>query len=329
MNDTNSTTDPSLVRRFHRLTPEEVLASAETDDRRCTGRFIILNSYENRVYQLEMEDGTWVVGKYYRPGRWSLETILAEHQFLFELAAEEIPVACPLRLANGSTVDEVEGIRFSLYERLGGRAPAELDDAQLSVLGRLLARIHNIGALKTTPHRHTLSCETFGENNLRFLLENDTIPAEARDIYAQTVEVLLQRIRPLFNDVPNHRIHGDCHLGNLLFTDAGPTFLDFDDMAIGPAVQDVWLLTPSFDQDGRRQREILLDAYSQFRPFSPTWLRLVEPLRALRFIHYATWIARRWEDPIFKRTFEHFGTLMYWQKEIQDLREQLARIDEI
>jgi Ser/Thr protein kinase RdoA (MazF antagonist) len=315
-----------LAVQFNQLTPEYVMDAVETEGRRCSGRFIILNSYENRVYQLEMEDGSWVVGKFYRPGRWSRDTILEEHGFLFELEAVEIPVACPLKLSAGETIGEIQGIMFSIFSRVGGRTPEELSDEQIQIVGRLIARIHNIGAMREAPHRLTLDPTTYGEMNLTYLEENRSIPEEARDNYLITARQLVDQMKPLFADVPTHRIHGDCHLANLIWGHKGPSFLDFDDMVTGPAVQDIWMLVPSFDEYGRRQRDLLLDAYTQFREFNPLWLNLVEPLRALRYIHYSTWIARRWHDPIFKKTFDYFGTLQYWQKEIQDLREQLARI---
>ena len=314
-----------LAGRFNDLTPEAVLDAVETDDRRCTGRFIILNSYENRVYQLELEDESWVVGKFYRPGRWSKETILAEHEFLFELESVEIPAVCPLRMAE-STVGEINGILFSIFPRVGGRTPDELNDEQVRMLGRLIGRIHNIGALHDTPHRLRLDPVTYGEMNLLWLLDNDCIPAEAREAYAVTATQLIDHIKPMFQDVPMHRIHGDCHVGNLIGTRDGFAFLDFDDMAVGPAAQDIWMPLPSYDEYGARQRELLLESYREFREFDPAWLKLIEPLRALRFIHYSTWIARRMYDPIFQKTFDYFGTLQYWQKEVQDLREQLARI---
>lgn len=324
----DSIKDHQLARQFNQLIPETVLDAVETGGSRCTGRFIILNSYENRVYQLELDDDSWVVGKFYRPGRWSEETIMEEHRFLEELDAAEIPVAKPLHLNSGKTIGEVDGIMFSVFPRIGGRAPQELDDDQVKVLGRLVARIHNIGAERDAPGRIRLDPTTYGTQNLEYLLENDVIPVEARDIFAGTVHQLVERITPIFLGVPYHRIHGDCHLANLIYAPAGPTFLDFDDMVVGPAVQDIWMLIPSFDEYGQRQREVLIESYTQFRDFDTTWLRLVEPLRALRYIHYATWIARRWLDPIFQKTFSHFGTLQYWQKEIQDLREQFARVTE-
>ena len=319
--------DHPLATQFNRLTPEQVLDAVETGGQRCTGRFLALNSYENRVYQFELEDESWVVGKFYRPGRWSRETILAEHAFLAELDAVEIPVACPLELTPGHTLGETTGIFFALFPRVGGRSPDELNMDQLHMLGRLLGRLHRVGAARTTPHRMKLLPATYGKDNLDFLLQQDILPAEIRENYRATVEMLLMRIEPLFTSVPMQRIHGDCHLANLIETPAGFSFLDFDDMAIGPAVQDVWMLVPSYDEDGRRQREILLEGYTEFCDFEPQWLRLIEPLRALRYIHYTTWIARRWQDPAFQQTFINFGTTRYWQDAVMDLREQIARID--
>lgn len=317
-----------LAERFKDLTPDHVLDAVEIGGARCTGRVIVLNSYENRVYQLELEDERWVVGKFYRPGRWSRAAIEAEHAFLAELAADEIPVVSPLPLDDtGTTVGEVDGILYTLFPRVGGRAPDEPSLAQYEWLGRLIARIHAVGARHRPAERPELTPETYGVENLAFLLEGDHIHPDARAAYVASVEALLERIRPLFLQVPLHRIHGDCHLGNLLWTPDGPVFLDFDDMRVGPAAQDIWMMAPSADAEGKRQREFLLGAYREMRDFDPSWDRLVEPLRGLRYIHYATWIARRWQDPIFPRTFSHFGTLRYWQQEIQDLREQIARVD--
>ncbi len=316
-----------LAHKFNQLSPEDVLDAVEVSGTRCTGRFLVLNSYENRVYQLELDDESWVVGKFYRPGRWSEESILAEHRFLAELAEVEIPAVCPLDLGDGRTLGEVKGILYALFPRVGGRTPDELNDEQVQILGRLIARIHNIGATSPAPERPVLTPETYGRQNLAILLERDAIPDEAKAQYVASVEGLLDRIEPMFRDVPSHRIHGDCHLGNLIHTREGYAFLDFDDFLTGPAVQDIWMLVPSADAEGQRQRALLIDAYQQFRDFNEGWLRLVEPLRALRFIHYSTWIARRWHDPFFQRTFSHFGTLRYWQDEIQDLREQIARLD--
>ena len=315
-----------LAGTFNRLDPTQLLDAVESSGNRATGSFLALNSYENRVYQFDLEDGGRLVGKFYRPGRWTKEAILEEHAFLKELQEREVPVSAPITLQSGTTLEETLGIYFALFPSVGGRSPQELSDEQVGVLGRLLGRIHNVGNEKTAHHRVHLSPESYGRANLDFLLEHDVIPAEIRPHYEQTVEQLLKEITPLFTGVNMLRIHGDCHLGNLLWPVAGPTFLDFDDMVVGPAVQDIWMLTPSFDAEGQRQRRLLMEAYRMFRDFNEEELRLIEPLRALRYIHYTAWIGRRWEDPIFKKTFGHFGDLRYWQQETQDLREQLGRI---
>ncbi len=321
-----------LAGRFNALDPAHVSQAVEVDGRRTTGRFVVLNSYENRVYALELDDESEVVGKFYRPGRWSRDAILDEHDFLIDLEEADVPVVAPLELDDdGETLGELTGdaagILYAVFPKVAGRAPQEFDDDQLRIVGAELARLHDVGEAGEAPDRPEMTPEVYGMANLAFLLDNDVLPIEVRDGYARTVEALVERIEPLFLDVPTHRIHGDCHPGNLLWTREGPVFLDFDDMVIGPAVQDVWMLVPSYDAEGARQRAVLLEAYTEMRDFSPHWLRLVEPLRALRFVHYAAWIARRWDDPTFKRTFGHFGTLRYWQQEMLDLREQIARID--
>ena len=318
-----------LAGKFNNLTPDQVFDAVEVEGRRCTGRFIILNSYENRVYHLELDDETMVVGKFYRPGRGSRETIMAEHRFLAQLEEAEIPVASPLPLAEGETIGLVDGIFYSLFPRVGGRSPDELSDEQIRMMGRLLGRIHNVGAQEQEPHRAVLNPESYGKANLDFMLGQGLIHPEAQEAYRATVEALVERTMPLFEGVNNIRLHGDCHRGNLLVTPQGPPFLDFDDMVMGPAAQDIWMMVPSYDDEGKRQRELLIEAYETFREFNRTELRLIEPVRALRFIQYTAWISRRWEDPSFKRMFSHYGTLLYWQREIQDLREQIARIDTV
>ncbi len=316
-----------LAERFHRLTPEELFPAVERAGVRCSGTFAILNSYENRVYQFDVDDGPAVVAKFYRPGRWSRDAVLEEHGFLSALRDARVPVACPLPLGDGSTIGEAAGILYAVYPRVPGRVPQELDDGQLKILGELLARMHIVGTRVEAPGRPVLGPSTYGREDLAWLLAHDAIPTEASDVYAATVQALVARIEPMFEGVPCQRIHGDCHPGNLLWSPSGPTFVDFDDLLTGPAVQDVWMLAPSADQEGVRQREVIAEAYRKVRDFPARWLRLVEPLRALRFVHYSTWIARRWLDPQFRRTFGYFGDVLYWQREIQDLREQIARID--
>jgi len=321
--------DPNaaLTERFIKMSPEHVFDAVEIGGVRCTGRYMVLNSYENRVFSFELEDETWIVAKFYRPGRWSRETILDEHRFIADLAEAEIPVARPLPHADGTTLGTWEGILFAVFPRVRGRQPQEFNTEEVEVMGRFLARLHNVGAAGEAPHRLRLTPASYGWDNVRYLAETGLIPPEAKANYVQTAEILLKRIEPLFVNVPMQRIHGDCHLGNLIWVAQGPAFLDFDDMLIGPVVQDVWMLLPSFDEFGVRDRERFIDAYEQFREFDHAQLRLIEPLRALRYLHYTAWIARRWEDPLFKRVFAHFGTLRYWQQETNDLREQIARID--
>lgn len=322
-----------LADRFDRLTPDHVFAAAEVDGRVCTGRFVILNSYENRVYQLDCEDGRAVVGKFYRPGRWSVDALDDEHDFLFDLDDAGVPVVLPLELDDdggtlGTLDGDAAGIHYAIYPRVRARVPDEFADHQLRELGRVLAELHDVGEQETAEHRPTLDLDTYARANVEYLVGAGHLPPEIEAHYRYTVDALCTRIEPMLADVPTHRIHGDCHPANLLWAD-GPLFLDFDDMLEGPAVQDVWMLVPSADAEGDRQRRVLLDAYREVRDFPGEWLRLVEPLRALRYIHYATWIARRWHDPTFRRTFGHFGDLRYWQKEVLDLREQIARIDHL
>lgn len=316
-----------LAERFHLLTPDEVLDAAEVGGRVCTGRVMPLNSYENRVYQFEMEDGPSIIGKFYRPGRWSRAAIAAEHEFIADLVDADVPVAAPFELSSGETIGEVFGIYYALFPQIRGRSPEEFDDDELRELGDLLAQLHDVGDERDAPDRPVIEPATYGSDNLDYLLAHDILPTEVRDIYAATVEALLDRMESWFDDVDMHRIHGDCHRANLIATPDGPVFVDFDDFRIGPAVQDIWMLVPSYDAEGDRQREVLIEGYRDVRDFDRDEMRLIEPLRALRYVHYATWIARRWADGAFRRVFGHFGTLRYWQNEVADLREQIARID--
>jgi Ser/Thr protein kinase RdoA (MazF antagonist) len=314
--------DRSLSDLFFKLTPDWVLAAVEAGGYEPTGHVLALNSLENRVYDLLLEDGRHVVAKFYRPGRWSKEAILEEHGLLAELAEAEVPVAAPVAFPDGRTLHEVEGILYAVWARVGGRAPHELSDEQAEILGRLLARMHNVGAARPAVHRRRLNAEVFIHQPLEGL-EKKVAPSWLRRYRAAALEIAsIYEARS--RGVPVHRIHGDCHPGNLLEGREGFFFLDFDDFLTGPAVQDVWMLVPSRDEEGSRQRDVLIEAYRQFRPFDRRWLSLVEPLRAMRFIHYAAWIARRWHDPAFPLAFPHFGTEHYWERETGDLEQQLA-----
>ncbi len=311
---------------FYQLTPDVVIKAVENRGLEPTGHCMALNSYENRVYDLRLEDGSHVVGKFYRPGRWSREQILEEHEFLFDLLDDEIPVCAPIRFQDGTTLREIEGILYAIWPRTGGRVPDELSDQILEILGRLLARIHNNGAAKKATHRIRLTGDTYGREPLAFLEENKFLPGQCRERYHNAVLELADIYDSLCKDVPFHRIHGDCHLGNLLHGSEGWFFLDFDDFLTGPAAQDLWMLAPSRDQEGLRQRAVLIGAYRQFRDFENSWLHLIEPLRALRYVRYSAWIAQRWEDPAFPHAFPHFGTPQYWEEETEDLEEQLDYI---
>ena len=315
-----------MTQFFYRLTPDWVLRAVEAGGFRPTGHCTALNSLANRVYDLRLEDESHVVAKFYRPGRWSRDSILSEHRFLFDLQAAEIPVCAPVRFSDGETLHEVEGIWYAVWPRTGGRSLDELSDEHVAVLGRLLARIHNVGATREAPDRLELTERSYGLEPLE-LLEDGFLPPSCAGRYRAAVERIAEVYRRRSTGVPTHRIHGDCHLGNLLCGRDGWFFLDFDDFVRGPAAQDVWMLAPGRDALGARQRERLVEAYREFRDFDARWLDLVEPLRALRFVHYAAWIARYWEDPAFPDAFPHFGSEDYWQKETNDL-EQMVEIVE-
>ncbi len=311
---------------FYQLTPESVLRAVEAGGFRPTGHCSALVCLENRVYDVRLEDGSHLVAKFYRPGRWSREAIRDEHRFLADLRAAEIPACEPIPFADGETLHEVEGIHYAVWPRTGGRSPDEFRDEELEVLGRLLARIHNVGAADGAEHRPKLDSETGALAPLRLLEERGFLPRECSRRYRAAVEHVAALYDAWSEGVPLHRIHGDCHVGNLLRGSEGFFFLDFDDFVAGPAVHDVWMLLPGRDAEARRQREVLLSAYRQFRDFEPRWLRLVEPLRAFRFVSYPGWIARRWEDPAFPAAFPHFGSAQYWESETRDLEEQVLRL---
>ncbi|HVP38292.1 MAG TPA: serine/threonine protein kinase [Candidatus Saccharimonadales bacterium] len=337
----------SLTETFLKLTPAGILDAVEVGGRRATGRVVALNSMENRVYDVELEDGARVVAKFYRPGRWSAETILDEHRFLDDLAAEGVPVAAPLRLGSGPapagaggppsaegsdnaspapTLGQMEGILFALFPRVRGRPVEEPSEAELRRLGALLAQLHNVGARRDAPHRLRINPHTYGRQDLEFLEANQLVPANVWPRYREAAARILDAVEPRFEGAPAQRIHGDCHRGNLLWDGHDFLFVDFDDMLVGPPVQDVWLLTPGRDAEGQAHRQALLEGYEALREFDRDTLSLVEPLRAMRLIHYSAWIARRWEDQAFRRVFPHFGTVRYWQQETQDLLEQLSVI---
>ncbi len=308
---------------FYNLTPDIVMQAIDKSGLVPTGHCLTLNSFENRVYDIMLEDETHVVAKFYRPGRWNEEQILEEHEFLNDLVGGEIPACAPRQFPDGTTLHQIENIYYAIWNRTGGRAADELSDIELSILGRYLARIHNTGQAKESKYRIRLTGETYGIEPCDYLIRNGFLPSHCIDRYRNAVREIVSIYETLCKGVPFHRIHGDCHLGNLLNGRDGWFFLDFDDFLTGPAVQDVWMLVPARDAEGLRQRAVFLEAYRQFRDFDSSWLRLIEPLRALRYIRYAAWIAYRWEDPAFPKAFPHFGTPQYWEDETRDLEEQV------
>jgi Ser/Thr protein kinase RdoA (MazF antagonist) len=320
--------DPRLLQAFHRLTPDKVAEAVELGGRRCTGRFMVLNSYENRVYQLEIEGGRYVVAKFYRPGRWSDDCILDEHDFLMDLEEMEIPVAAPLDLGDGETLAQWEGIRYALFPRIGGRSPEEMDDEQLRTLGRYLARIHAVGAREDAPQRPRASPRAWLHEPRELLLRERLVPPDVAARWSRCVDALLQLCEPLWEGVALRRIHGDCHLGNLLWSSQGLVFLDFDDCVVGPPVQDLWMLYGGRDAWAMRRRDVLLEGYETFGEFPWGTLRLVEPLRAMRMVQHAAWLARRRDDPAFQQAFPDFGSPSWWQAELRDLQGQLDVVRE-
>jgi len=311
------------------LTAECVLDALDSVGVRGDGRMIALNSYENRVYQLWRDDEPPVVAKFYRPLRWSDDAILEEHALVEELAAHEVPAVAPMTI-DGRTLHRFGDFRFSIFARHGGRAPELEQRATLENLGRYIARMHTVGAARRFQHRPALTIASFGDESRAFLLEQGFVPDDIRTAWTSIVDQALQSVRRAYADRPVTmlRLHCDCHGGNVLWTDAGPHFVDFDDARSGPAVQDLWMLLSGERAAMESQLRILVGAYESFRDFDRRELALIEPLRTLRLLHYSAWIARRWNDPAFPAAFPWFNTQRYWQDRILELREQVALMDE-
>lgn len=316
-------------RPYERLTPDTVIQAVEAAGFPPDGRVLALNSYENRVYQVGVEDGTPVVVKFYRPARWSRDAILEEHAFALELAAAEIPVVAPC-VVGGQSLLEYEGYSYAVFPRRGGRWP-DLDTHDDRVwMGRFVGRIHRVGAARRFEHRPALSIDTLGSESAEVVLDGEWLPDYLADRYAAVVGEALERIRSAFEacaPLRTFRIHGDCHRGNVLWTDGGPHFVDLDDCMTGPAIQDLWMLLAGSTAEMQAQLRDVLEGYEQFAEFDRVELRLIEPLRMLRMIHYAAWLARRWHDPAFPRAFPWFGTPRYWEDHVGQLAEQLEALD--
>lgn len=321
---------PSSEVPFDGLTPECVLDAIESVGLWADGRLLTLNSYENRVYQIGIDGDQPIVAKFYRPGRWSDAAILEEHAFVADLSAREIPVV-PARAVDGRTLHTHAGFRFSIFDRRGGRAPELEDRDTLMWLGRFLGRIHAVGALEPYVSRPALDIETFGREPSTYVLEHDFVPADLRAAYQTVVGLALEAIEAAFEragDVKRIRLHGDCHGGNVLWTDHGPHFVDFDDSRMGPAIQDLWMLLPAGRVEQSKALGDLLAGYEDFCEFDPRELYLIEALRTLRLIHFAAWLARRWNDPAFPAAFPWFNTQRYWEERVLELREQVAAMAE-
>jgi Ser/Thr protein kinase RdoA (MazF antagonist) len=316
---------------YQGLTPEAVLDALDSVGLRGDGRLIQLNSYENRVFQVFLEEGQVVIPKFYRPGRWSDAQILEEHAFTQELFDQEIPVVAPLALnPTPTTLHSFEAAqqayRFSVSPRKSGRAPELEDTATLEWLGRFIGRMHAVGQVKTFSHRLTLNTETYGLKPRDWLLASGLIPLDAESTWRDAVDAVLAQVQQCFDDVGTYRsirLHGDCHSGNVLWTEAGPHFVDLDDALMGPAVQDLWMLLPGEPHMRQIQLNALLRGYEDFMEFDRRELRLIEALRTLRMVHYSAWIARRWSDPAFPIAFPWFGDRAYWNDQATRLMEQL------
>ncbi len=316
---------------FYQLTPDTVMDAVESRGYLCDGRILALNSYENRVYQVGIEDETPLIAKFYRPNRWSDEQILEEHQLCFELDEQELPVVAPLRDGQGESLFQFQDYRFSLYPRRGGRAPELGDPDHLYRLGQTLGRFHLVGQARPFQSRPALDIQTYGLNSIE-LIGRDFIPSSLREAYLSLTSDLIASIERCYaaaGDVRRIRVHGDCHGGNILWRDDTPNFVDFDDARMAPAVQDLWMLLTG---DDRQQQQLQLaevvEGYNEFADFDPRELHLVEALRTLRMLHYSAWLARRWEDPAFPRNFTWFNTERYWGEHILQLREQLSAMQE-
>ncbi|MDP3517811.1 MAG: serine/threonine protein kinase [Pseudohongiella sp.] len=334
--DSSSIDFPGVAERhpYDVLGPDQVLDAVEGLGLPSSARVFALNSYENRVYQIGLEDGSFVIAKFYRPERWSDAQILEEHAFTLELESLEIPVVPPM-LVDGKTLHSCvfgdQTFRFSLFPRLAGRPP-ELDNPDnLQVMGRFLGRVHRVGSQALFQHRIELSIDQWAVKSRSFLIERNFIPAALMPAYASLTLDLIERINRAFNNcgpLQRLRLHGDCHPGNVLWRGDQPWFVDFDDAINGPAIQDLWMML-SGDRD-QRQAQLLeiIEAYEEFFEFDAAELGLIEPLRTLRIMHHSAWLAKRWTDPAFPRSFPWFNTERYWAEHILELREQLAALDE-
>jgi Ser/Thr protein kinase RdoA (MazF antagonist) len=313
---------------FSSITPELVLTTVEKAlNVQCSNICRPLNSYINRVYELQRVDGQGLIVKFYRPGRWSKAALLDEHQYLLELMAAEIPVVAPLEHVNHSTLGEVGNIYFAVFPKKGGRSYDEYTEEQWLELGRLLGRTHAVGAKHSAKDRIIMSPKQATRAQLDYILAGKFMQPDLIGQFKEVTDAIINEISPLFADIEMIRIHGDCHFSNLIYR-PGESFLviDFDDMAMGVPVQDFWMLLPGYREDSVVEINHFLEGYEMFREFDWRTLGLIEPLRAMRYIHYMVWCAHQVAEDGLSRVVPDFGTAGYWQREINDLAEQLQRI---
>lgn len=325
-----TSTPAETIHPFEQLSPELIMTAVESIGYRCDGRLLALNSYENRVYQVGIEDAGPVIVKFYRPERWSDDQILEEHRFCQEMVEQALSVVPPLASSDGTTLHHHESFRFTVFPRRGGRAP-ELDNLDhLETLGKELGRMHLLGAARPFRHRPRLDLDSFGRESVDYLLQSSLFP-DLLQSYRAIAEDLLGTLEKQLANLTGAdfiRVHGDCHAGNMLWRDDRPHFVDFDDARMAPAVQDLWMLLSGERREQEEQLHRILKGYRQFNDFDPRQLRWIEPLRTLRMLHFSAWLARRWDDPAFPPAFPWFNTSRYWGEHILALREQRAALDE-
>jgi Ser/Thr protein kinase RdoA (MazF antagonist) len=320
---------------FFQLGPDEILKAVDSLGIKSTGRVMVLNSMENRVYEVEIESKSnnpsdhFKIIKFYRPNRWSKDQILAEHEFLNDLTDVEIPVIPPLKF-NHETLftDATLNLHFALFNKQGGRSPDELQREDIEQLGRLIARVHNIGATKKANCRPTMNPENYIQNNLDYLLNSKKIPNHLELSFKSTVEKIYQMTKNKFRNIKNIRVHGDCHLGNIIKREDVFHLIDFDDFVMGPAVQDLWMIIPGRDEEAILNRNIFLSEYQTLREFDYQEIGLIETLRTFRMINYTAWIAKRYDDPAFKNAFPYYEDQNFWEEKINELKEQIFYINE-
>lgn len=323
--------NPENQTPFNQLDPTYILEAIESIGFRCNGSLLALNSYENRVYQIGIDEAQPLIAKFYRPHRWSSAAILEEHQFALELQQLEIPLVAPL-LINDQSLHQHGDFRFALFPRRGGHA-LELDNSdQLEWMGRFLGRLHRVSACKSFKHRIQINTQTYGQDPYDYLLTQDFIPDYLKPNFTTTVERALAKVKQIFQDigpVQQIRLHGDCHAGNVLWSESGPHIVDLDDCLMGPAIQDIWMLLSGDAKQMEEQLDKILKGYYEFHDFDHRERHLIEVFRTLRMIHYAGWLAKRWTDPAFPMSFPWFNTPVYWQTLMSNLNEQIELLDQI